>query len=183
MGELMAEGKTRPCNRGHPTRVPSAALSSDSPGGLVVPDEPVRHSDCAEALFLRWPENLFAPWSSRLRRATATVTAQAFERSGGSGLSVHVSFTRGSLRADVLAAALAGLVSQGDQADAPIHLQAIGGDAKTCREATPPAVSTQNASGIDPRPITVSDARRAVRAAERLVSLAEWVVSIPRSAH
>lgn len=100
-------------------------------------------------------------------------------RTAATGNAVHA----GIAASDALAAALAGLVSQGDHADAPIHLEAIGGDAKLAARQLRQLLPLKTQAEYDPRPISVSDARRAVNAAERLVSLAQRVVSIPRSAH
>ena len=47
-------------------------------------------------------------------------------RTAATGNAVHA----GIAASDALSAALAGLVSQGDHADAPSHLDAVGGDGK-----------------------------------------------------
>lgn len=94
-------------------------------------------------------------------------------RTAATGNAVHA----GIAASDALAAALSGSVSQGgDHADAPDHLDAIGGDAKIAARQLRQLLPLKTQAEYDPRPISVTEARRAVSAASRLVSLAERVV-------
>ena len=93
-------------------------------------------------------------------------------RTAATGNAVHA----GIAASDALAAALSGSVSQGDHADAPGHLDAIGGDAKIAARQLRQLLPLKTQAEYDPRPISITEARRAVSAASRLVSLAERVI-------
>ena len=94
-------------------------------------------------------------------------------RIAATGNAVHA----GIAASDALSAALAGSVSQGDHADAPSHLDAIGGDGKIAARQLRQLLPLKTQAEYDPRPVSVTDARRAVSAAGRLVALAERVIS------
>jgi hypothetical protein len=89
------------------------------------------------------------------------------------GNAVHA----GIAASDALSAALAGSVSQGDHADAPSHMDAIGGDGRVAARQLRQLLPLKVQAEYDPRPMSVTNARRAVSAAGRLVELAERVVS------
>ena len=91
----------------------------------------------------------------------------------GNRTAVHA----GIAASDAIAAALVGSVSQGDHADAPGHLDSIGGDARVAARQLRQLLPLKSLAEYDPRPMSVTEARRAVTVAERLVALAERVVS------
>jgi hypothetical protein len=98
---------------------------------------------------------------------------QLGNRTAATGNAVHA----GIAASDAIAAALVGSVSQGDHADAPGHLDSIGGDARVAARQLRQLLPLKSLAEYDPRPMSVTEARRAVTAAERLVALAERVVS------
>jgi hypothetical protein len=98
---------------------------------------------------------------------------QLGNRTAATGNAVHA----GIAASDAIAAALVGSVSQGDHADAPGHLDSIGGDARVAARQLRQLLPLKSLAEYDPRPMSVTEARRAVTVAERLVALAERVVS------
>jgi hypothetical protein len=94
-------------------------------------------------------------------------------RTAATGNAVHA----GISASDALSAALVGSVSQGDHADAPSHLDAIGGDGKIAARQLRQLLPLKTQAEYDPRPVSVTNARRALTAAGRLVVLAEQVLS------
>jgi HEPN domain-containing protein len=98
---------------------------------------------------------------------------QLGNRTAATGNAVHA----GIAASDAIAAALVGSVSQGDHADTPGHLDSIGGDARVAARQLRQLLPLKSLAEYDPRPMSVTEARRAVTVAERLVALAERVVS------
>lgn len=138
--------------------------------------------------WLQWPD---VPRSRAKTRAATPADATAYfakaaeflraaqdsfelgNHTAATGNSVHA----GIAASDALSAALAGSVSQDDHADAPSHLDAIGGDGKIAARQLRQLLPLKTQAEYDPRAVSATDARRAVSAAARLVALAERVVS------
>ena len=77
---------------------------------------------------------------------------------------------------DAISAALSGSISQGEHADAPEHLDAIGGDAKIAARQLRQLLPLKAQAEYDPRPVSAAAARRAVTAAERIMVIADRLV-------
>jgi hypothetical protein len=97
---------------------------------------------------------------------------QLGNRTAATGNAVHA----GIAASDAIAASLAGSISVGEHADAPAHLDAIGGDAAAAARQLRQLLPLKNQAEYDPRPIPATAARRAVAAAERIVTIADRVV-------
>jgi hypothetical protein len=92
-------------------------------------------------------------------------------RTAATGNAVHA----GIAASDAISAALSGAVSQGEHADAPAHLDSIGGEATAAARQLRQLLPLKSQAEYDPRPIPAKPARRAVTAAERLAAIAERV--------
>jgi hypothetical protein len=90
-------------------------------------------------------------------------------RTAATGNAVHA----GIAASDALSAVLAGSVSQGDHSDAPVHLDAIGGPANDAARQLRQLLPLKTRAEYDPRPISATDARKAVSAAQKMVKIAE----------
>jgi len=103
---------------------------------------------------------------------------QLGNRTAATGNAVHA----GIAASDAIVAALAGSISQGEHADAPTHLEAIGGDAKTAARQLRQLLPLKSQAEYDPEPVPLTAARRAVTAAERIVAVAERALAtVPES--
>ncbi|HUY06628.1 MAG TPA: hypothetical protein VMU99_05160 [Acidimicrobiales bacterium] len=89
----------------------------------------------------------------------------------------------GIAASDAISAALSGSISQGEHADAPEHLDDIGGDAKIAARQLRQLLPLKAQAEYDPRPLTAAAARRAVTAAERLVMIADRLVPTAGRGH
>ena len=75
--------------------------------------------------------------------------------------------------ADGLSAVRSGSTWAGEHSQAPAHLEETGGaDGKRAAQQRRRLIPMKNRAEYDPRPVTATDARAAVLAAERLVLLA-----------
>jgi hypothetical protein len=94
-------------------------------------------------------------------------------RVAATGNAVHA----GIAAADAIAAALIGSVWAGEHSQAPVHLEKAGADGREAATQLRRLLPLKTKAEYDPAPIGAGDARAAVRAAERIVVIAERVVA------
>jgi hypothetical protein len=112
-----------------------------------------------------------------LRAATDSLALD--NRVAATGNAVHA----GIAAADAIAAALVGSVWAGEHSQAPVHLEKAGVDGRQAATQLRRLLPLKTKAEYDPAPISAGDARAAVRAAERMVAIAERVVAAaPRKA-
>jgi hypothetical protein len=88
------------------------------------------------------------------------------------GNAVHA----GIAAADAIAAARLGSVWVGEHTQAAGHVEGAGTDGRKAAAQLRRLVPLKNRAEYDPRPVPVSEAKSAVKAAERLLAIAERVV-------
>jgi hypothetical protein len=106
-----------------------------------------------------------------LRAATDSLALD--NRVAATGNAVHA----GIAAADAIAAGLVGSVWAGEHSQAPVHLEKAGGDGRQGATQLRRLLPLKTKAEYDPEPIGAGDARAAVKAAERIVAIAERVVA------
>lgn len=106
-----------------------------------------------------------------LRAATDSLALD--NRVAATGNGVHA----GIAAADAIAAALVGSVRAGEHSQAAVHLEKAGTDGRQAATQLRRLLPLKTKAEYDPAPIGAGDARAAVKAAERIVVIAERVVA------
>lgn len=106
-----------------------------------------------------------------LRAATDSLALD--NRVAATGNAVHA----GIAAADAIAAALVGSVWAGEHSQAPAHLEKAGADGQQAATQLRRLLPLKTKAEYDPAPISIGDARAAVKAGERMVAIAERVVA------
>ena len=106
-----------------------------------------------------------------LRAATDSLALD--NRVAATGNAVHA----GIAAADAIAAALVGSVWAGEHSQAPVHLEKGAADGRQAATQLRRLLPLKTKAEYDPAPISAGDARAAVKAAERIVAIAERVVA------
>jgi hypothetical protein len=105
--------------------------------------------------------------------AAAQLMLDADNRSAATGNAVHAGISAG----DAISCALTGTVSTGDHSDAAAHLKAIGGNGQQAARILQQLLPLKSSAEYDPFPVNPAAARKAVKAAERIVTLAERTIA------
>ncbi|HVC69801.1 MAG TPA: hypothetical protein VNC61_06000 [Acidimicrobiales bacterium] len=106
-----------------------------------------------------------------LRAATDSLALD--NRVAATGNAVHA----GIAAADAIAAALVGSVWAGEHSQAPAHLEKAGADGRQAATQLRRLLPLKTKAEYDPAPISAGDARAALKAAERMVAIAERIVA------
>jgi hypothetical protein len=104
----------------------------------------------------------------------ATDSLALDNRVAATGNAVHA----GIAAADAIAAALVGSVWAGEHSQAPAHLEKAGADGRQAATQLRRLLPLKTKAEYDPAPIGQGEARAAVKAAERILAIAERVVAV-----